>query len=253
MPVPTIEVANLSKCFFDRQRGEIRAVDGISFRCFPGRVFGLLGPNGAGKTTTLRMLSCALKPTTGSITVVGADAASEPDRVRRSLGFLSGATGLYERLSAREILEFFGRLFGIGDTHLRGRIDELATLLHMGDFLDRGCGKLSAGQRQKVSIARTLIHDPPVIILDEPTANLDVIVAREVVQFVEAERRAGKTILYSTHIMSEVERLCDDVALVDEGRLLVSGPLAEVRGSRSMEEVFLDLHDRARGRAVGTA
>lgn len=234
----------MSKVFEDRKRGLIRAVDDVSFTCAPGRIFGLLGPNGAGKTTSLRILSTVLRPTSGSVTVAGFDARREPERVRASIGFLSGATGLYERSTAREVIAFFGELFGLRGADVRRRVGELAELLRMEEFLDQACGKLSAGQRQKVSIARTMVHDPPVVILDEPTANLDVLVAREVVLFVAAERDRGKTVLLSTHIMSEVDRLCDDVAIIHEGRVLVSGTKDEVvaqGGGDSVEDTFFQL------------
>ncbi len=239
-----IRVEGLTKVFEDRKRGLIHALDDVSFTCSPGRIFGLLGPNGAGKTTALRVLSTVLRPTGGSVMVEGLDAIRAPDEVRARIGFLSGATGLYERSTAREVVTFFGELFGLGRRRLRERLDELVSLLRMGEFLDQACGRLSAGQRQKVSIARTIIHDPPVIILDEPTANLDVLVAREVVVFVGAERDRGKTVLLSTHIMSEVDRLCDDVAIIHEGRLLMSGTKDEVvarGGGQSVEDIFFQL------------
>jgi len=240
----TIRVEDLEKTFEDRKRGLIRAVDGISFTCRPGRIFGLLGPNGAGKTTALRILSTVLRPSGGQVRVNGYDVIKAPEKVRESIGFLSGATALYERSTAREVITFFGELFGLAPKAIRTRVDELSALLHMDEFLEQACGKLSAGQRQKVSIARTIVHDPPVVILDEPTANLDVLIAREVVLFVAAERERGKTILLSTHIMSEVDRLCDDVAIIHEGRLLLSGTKAEVvrqGGGDSVEDVFFQL------------
>jgi sodium transport system ATP-binding protein len=239
-----IQVEALDKTFEDPKRGLIRAVDGVSFTCTPGRIFGLLGPNGAGKTTILRVLSTVLRPSGGTATVNGFDVMRAPARVRASIGFLSGATGLYERSTAREVIAFFAALFGLDSTRIPDRVSELARLLRMDSFLDQACGKLSAGQRQKVSIARTIVHDPPVIILDEPTANLDVLVAHEVLLFVAAERARGKTVLLSTHIMSEVDRLCDDVAIIHEGKVLLMGTKEEVvaRGSGpSVGDVFFDL------------
>ena len=239
-----IQVARLEKVFEDRKRGLIRAVDDVTFECRPGRIFGLLGPNGAGKTTALRILSTVLSPTGGKATVNGFDVATEAERVRGAIGFLSGATGLYERSTAREVIAFFGELFGLPRNTVHDRVDELAAMLRMDGFLDQACGKLSAGQRQKVSIARTIVHHPPVVILDEPTANLDVLVAREVVLFVAAERERGKTILLSTHIMSEVDRLCDDVAIIHEGRVLLAGTKDEVierGGGDSVEDIFFQL------------
>ncbi|MAB89658.1 MAG: ATP-binding cassette domain-containing protein [Planctomycetota bacterium] len=239
-----IQVEALAKVFEDRKRGLIRAVDGVSFSCAPGRIFGLLGPNGAGKTTALRILSTVLRPSGGTVTVNGFDSVRDAEQVRASIGFLSGATALYERSTAREVIGFFGELFGIDRSRVADRVDELSEMLKMEAFLDQACGKLSAGQRQKVSIARTIVHDPPVIILDEPTANLDVLVAREVVLFVASERDRGKTVLLSTHIMSEVDRLCDDVAIIHEGRLLLAGTKDEVvqrGGGSSVEDIFFQL------------
>jgi sodium transport system ATP-binding protein len=251
---PAIEVRDLEKEFHDRSRGVVRAVDRVTFSCHPGRIFGLLGPNGAGKTTTLRILSTAIRPTGGSGRLGGYDVVQDPERVRESIGFLSGATGLYERSTAREVLGFFGSLYGLAADTLERRIRELAGLFQMEPFLDRACGKLSAGQRQKVSIARTIVHDPPILILDEPTSSLDVLVAREVVLFIDAERKRGKTVLLSTHIMSEVDRLCDDVAIIHEGRLLASGTQEEVRaigGGDSVEDTFFRLIPVGGGREAG--
>lgn len=239
--MPRVLVEGLAKEFEDRQRGLVRAVDGVSFEVYPGEVFGLLGPNGAGKTTTLRVLSTMLRPTRGRASIAGHDVASAASEARRCTGFLSGATGLYERATARELMAFFGRLFGLGEDVLGPRIEVLADLLSMRDFLDAPCGKLSSGQRQKVSIARTIVHDPPVLILDEPTANLDVLVARDVLDFVLEEKRRGKAVLLSTHVMSEVDRLCERVAIIHRGKFLAYGrreELAAKGGSASIEEFF---------------
>ncbi|HMS16041.1 MAG TPA: ATP-binding cassette domain-containing protein [Planctomycetota bacterium] len=237
-------VTDLEKSFEDRKRGLIRALDRVSFECRPGRVFGLLGQNGAGKTTALRVLSTMLRPTGGSAFVCGFDVSKQPREVRANIGFLSGATGLYERSTASELLHFFGGLYGLSGAALKDRVDRLAHVFRMEEFLDQACGRLSAGQRQKVNIARSVIHDPPVIILDEPTANLDILVGREVLHFVEAERAVGKTVLLSTHVMSEVDRLCDDVAIIHQGRLLLRGTKVEVlerAGVSSVEDVFFGL------------
>jgi sodium transport system ATP-binding protein len=236
-----IVVRELEKSFEDRKRGLIRALDRVTFECKPGRIFGLLGPNGAGKTTALRVLSTMLRPTGGEALVNGFNVATQASAVRASIGFLSGATGLYERSTAKEILYFFGELYGLSGSPLKQRVDELATLFRMEDFLDQACGRLSSGQRQKVNISRSVVHDPPIIILDEPTANLDILVGREVLLFVESERLKGKTVLLSTHVMSEVDRLCDDLAIIHNGRVLKSGTksaiVAEADGI-SVESVF---------------
>lgn len=239
-----IDVLDLEKVFEDRKRGLIKALDRVTFRCAPGRIFGLLGPNGAGKTTALRVLSTMLRPTGGRALVNGFDVSRDPASVRRSIGFLSGTTGLYERSTARELLHFFGKLYGLDGAFAKRRIADLAETFRMKDFLDQACGKLSAGQRQKVNIARSVVHDPPVVILDEPTANLDVLVAREVLLFVEAERDKGKTVLLSTHAMSEVERLCDDIAIIHRGAVLASGTkdqLREQSRTGAIEDLFFRL------------
>jgi sodium transport system ATP-binding protein len=239
-----IETRQLTKIFRDRKRGEIRAVDGVSFRCQPGQIYGLLGANGAGKTTTLRLLATLLKPTAGTAQVAGYDVIREPQKVRASVGFLSTATALYGRLTARETIEYFGRLHGLDEAILRRRIAELFTALAMNDFSDRRCDKLSSGIKQKVSIARTLIHDPPVMIFDEPTLGLDVMTARTIVHFIRDCRQRGKTVIFSTHVMSEAEKLCDRIGIIHNGRLLADGTLAELRTQHNqtdLEEIFVQV------------
>ena len=237
-----IETQQLTKVFRDRKRGEIRAVDGVSFRCQPGQIYGLLGANGAGKTTTLRLLATLLKPTSGSARVAGYDAATESQKVRASVGFLSTATALYGRLTARETVEYFGRLHGLDEALLQRRLNELLVTLEMNEFSDRRCEKLSSGMKQKVSVARTLVHDPPVMIFDEPTLGLDVMTARTIVQFIRDCRQRGKTVIFSTHVMSEAEKLCDRIGIIHNGRLLAEGTLAELRAHRNetdLEEIFV--------------
>ena len=241
-PNSVIETHQLTKMFRDRKRGEVRAVDGISFRCEPGRIYGLLGANGAGKTTTLRLLATLLKPSSGTVCVAGCDAVREPEKVRARIGFLSTGTALYGRLTARETVEYFGRLHGVGEDLLQDRIREVFSTLGMGEFEDRRCDKLSSGMKQKVSIARTLVHDPPVMIFDEPTVGLDVMTARTIVQFIRDCRQQGKTVIVSTHVMSEAEKLCDRIGIIDRGRLLVEGTLAELRtqyGVTDLEDIFV--------------
>jgi sodium transport system ATP-binding protein len=238
----TIENRALTKSFHDKKRGEIRAVDGVSFTAASGRIYGLLGANGAGKTTTLRLLATLLKPTTGTAIVAGHDVVAAPGKVRADVGFLAASTALYGRLTAREMIAYFGRLNGLDGTALRDRINLLADQLDMHDFLDRRCDKFSTGMKQKTSIARTLVHDPAVMIFDEPTLGLDVMTARAIVKFVRQCRDRGKTVIYSTHVMSEVEKLCDTIGIIHGGRLVAEGTLDELRtrfGETDMEEVFV--------------
>jgi sodium transport system ATP-binding protein len=243
-----IEVRGITK---DYGKGPL-AVDGVSFVARPGRIFGLLGPNGAGKTTTLRIISTVLHPTDGKALVCGFDTVESACDVRRHLGFLSGSTGLYERLTPREVLEYFGRLFGLEPSRIAKRRDELFQLLGIGPFADRLCGTLSTGQKQKVTIARALVHDPPVLVFDEPTTGLDVLVARAVLDAVLALRSEKRTIIFSTHILSEVERLCDDVAVIHHGRVLVMGTRQEVTGSHaSVEDAFFAIVREADARLAG--
>jgi sodium transport system ATP-binding protein len=237
-----IEARNLSKQFQDKKRGVVRAVENVSFRCQPGQIYGLLGANGAGKTTTLRMLATILEPTGGTAVVAGYDIVEQPEKVRANVGFLSTATALYARLTAQEMVEYFGRLYGMDEPALKRRIDELFARLEMNDFRDRRCDKLSTGMKQKVSIARTLVHDPPVMIFDEPTLGLDIMTARTIVGFIRECRQHGKTVIFSTHIMSEVEKLCDIIGIIDGGRLLAEGTLAELRrryAEQDLEEIFV--------------
>jgi sodium transport system ATP-binding protein len=237
-----IEARGLTKAFRDKKRGEILAVNDVSFRVSPGQIYGLLGANGAGKTTTLRLLATLLKPTRGGATVAGFDVVAAADRVRAHVGFLAASTALYGRLTARETISYFGRLNGLVPALIAQRTAQLATELDMHEFLDRRCDKLSTGMKQKTSIARTLIHDPPVMIFDEPTLGLDVMAARAIVQFVRECRNRGKTVIYSTHVMSEVEKLCDVVGIIHDGRLLAEGTLADLRarfGEEDVEEIFV--------------
>jgi sodium transport system ATP-binding protein len=237
-----IEARQLTKVYHDRKRGQIRAVDGVNFRCEPGRIFGLLGVNGAGKTTCLRLLATILRPTSGSAAVNGFDILTQPEKVRGSIGFLSTATALYGRLTAFEVVEYFGRLHGMEDGALRPRIDALFQTLGMNEFRDRRCDKLSTGMKQKTSIARTLVHDPPVMIFDEPTLGLDVLTARTVLGFIQECGRRGKTVIFSTHVMSEAERLCDSLAIIHGGRILADGTLAQLReraGAEHLEDIFI--------------
>lgn len=242
-----IEVSELTKCFSDHRRGSVSALNAVSFEVRPGEVFGLLGPNGAGKTTCLRILSTVLRPSSGRAIISGYDVAKYPAEVRSRIGFMSNNTGIYDRMTAWEMVEYFGRLYGLTGERLDQRMDEVFTMLQMHDFRDMLGSKMSTGMRQKVSIARTIVHDPPVLIFDEPTSGLDVLVARNVIEAVAALRDAGKSIIFSTHIMTEVERLCDRVAVIHKGDILAMGTRQELcsqHESDSMENLFFALIDR---------
>ncbi|HZJ71369.1 MAG TPA: ATP-binding cassette domain-containing protein [Planctomycetota bacterium] len=241
-----VEARGLTKVYGGRRKQATRAAEDVSFACSSGEVFGLLGPNGAGKTTTLRMLSTVISPTSGTAVIAGHDVVREPDRVRASIGFLSGNTGLYPRLSPREVLRYFGRLYGMDDALIRARTAELATLLDMADFLDKRCDRLSSGMKQKVNVARTVLHDPPVLILDEPTVGLDILTSRTIVEFVKDCRRQGKCVIFSTHIMGEVSRLCDRLAIVHHGHVQFIGTLDELRArtGEDLEQAFITVLER---------
>jgi sodium transport system ATP-binding protein len=244
MAARMIQVRELSKVFSEKKRGPIRAVDRISFEVGRGQIFGLLGPNGAGKTTALRLLATVIKPSAGTAVLNGHDILAEPDAVRRSIGFLSGDMGLYHRLTARETLVFFGELNGLRGRVLGTRIDELLKLLDISGFADTAIDKLSTGMRQRVAIARTLVHDPPILILDEPASGLDVPTAQVIERFIVEERREGKAIILSTHVMEEAEYLCDRMAVIHEGRIRITGTMEDLRaatGKQRLREIFLEL------------
>ena len=239
-----LECESLVRHFSDRKRGTIRAVDGITLRCGPSEILGILGPNGAGKTTLLRMLSTLITPTSGTASVAGFDIRSQASEVRANIGFLSASMALYERLTARENVEYFGALHGLRRSALRERCSSLFAGLEMDEFVDRRCDRLSTGQKQRVAIARCIVHQPPVMFFDEPTTGLDVLAARSIKEFIRGCKSQGRAVIFSTHIMSEVELLCDRIAVVYQGRLAALGTLAELRaatGRTAFEEVFLSL------------
>ncbi|MCB9765849.1 MAG: ABC transporter ATP-binding protein [Alphaproteobacteria bacterium] len=235
-----IVVDALSKRFYTPE--PVQAVDALSFTCSPGEVFGLLGPNGAGKTTTLRMLSTLLTPDSGAARVAGHDLRAAPRAVRASIGYVSTTTGLYGRLTARELLATFARLQGVADP--RGRAEDLIARFDITPFADLRCDRLSTGMKQKVSIARAMVADPPVLILDEPTTGLDVLVAQSFLAEIRRARDEGRCVLFSTHIMSQAERVCDRVGVMHKGRMLACGTLEELRaqtGRHYLEDIFLAL------------
>ncbi len=239
-----IEARSLTKSYADLRRGDFVALDRFSFTANAGEVYGILGPNGAGKTTALRILSTVLQPTSGSATVNGFDCVTQPALVRRHIGFMSANTAVYDRMTAWEMVEYFGRLYGMEAEELRDRMEVLFERLQMQNIRDLLGAKMSTGMKQKVSIARAIVHDPPVLIFDEATSGLDVLVARALLDTVVELREQGKCIVFSTHIMREAERLCDRVAIMHQGRLLAEGTLGELQethGQSDLEDIFFDL------------
>jgi sodium transport system ATP-binding protein len=239
-----IETRELTKIFKDKKRGKVRAADSISFRVNEGQIYGLLGANGAGKTTTLRMLATLLAPTSGGATIDGLDVVKDAKKVRERVGFLATTTALYARLTAREMITYFGRLNAMGEAAIRARIKVLADEFEMHEFLDRRCDTFSTGMKQKTSIARTIVHDPQVMIFDEPTLGLDVMTARSIIRFVKECRDRGKTVVYSSHVMSEVEKICDIIGVIHDGKLKAEGTLAQLKertGQPDLEEVFVSI------------
>ena len=247
-----IQVENVSKQFKlnKKQKKELKttassinAVNGISFECKPGRVFSLLGPNGAGKTTTLRMMSTILSPTNGDIKICGHSVKEEPTEVRRKIGFLTGSTNLYDRLNPEEIVKYFGSLYGMDDQVFKERKEMLFEQLGINEFSKKRIAQMSTGMKQKVSIARSMIHDPDVVIFDEPTSGLDVITAHNIIELIRDCKNAGKTVIFSSHIMSEVDLLCDDLAIIAKGDLVYKGTMDEFRQENqgiSLTEAFIE-------------
>lgn len=228
-----------------REEGKwFHAVKDVSFDCHRGEILGLLGMNGAGKTTTLRMLATAIKPTAGNASIDGFDVVKDPIEIRRRIGFLSGTTGVYGRLTAREMVAYYGQLNGLSKTQVNQRIDVLSDMLGMGSFLDKRNDNLSTGMKQKVNIARTLVHDPPVIFFDEPTSGLDVLSSRTIVDFILQCKADNKTVVFSTHLMSEVEKLCDRVVVIHQGQNFYDGTSANLKAQTEtddLEDAFLNL------------
>ena len=241
-----IKVEDLSKKFSlnKEQRKERNtndhfafAVKDISFECKPGEIFSLLGPNGAGKTTTLRMLSTVITPTSGSIVIGGVDAISEPQEARRKIGFLTGSTGLYARLNAHELIDYFASLYDVPNPVIRERKKYLFDLLDMNEFANKKIGKLSTGMKQKVSICRTMIHDPEIVIFDEPTSGLDVITAESIIQLIRDCKSQNKTVIFSSHIMGEVDLLCDRLAIIHKGEMKYKGSMESFREQMSEKSI----------------
>jgi sodium transport system ATP-binding protein len=219
-------------------------VNGVSFRVVAGEIYGLIGPNGAGKTTTFRILAGLIRPTAGTARICGVDVDAHPEEAKSYLGFSTGSAALYGRLTAREQLEYFGTLHRMDREHMASRIEEVAAALDLERLLPRRCEKLSTGEKQRVAIARAVLHDPPVLILDEPTAGLDVLASRFLRDFVRRARDAGKAIVFSTHYLAEAELLCDRIGLLHAGRILAEGKPGELKaaaGKSSLEETFLHM------------
>jgi sodium transport system ATP-binding protein len=246
-----IHVRELTKSYADLRRGHFVALAGISFAAQSGEIFGLLGPNGAGKTTVLRILSTVLRPTSGTSAVNGYDVVTQPALVRHQIGYVSCNTAVYDRMTAWEMVEYFGRLYGLDDDTLRRRMDDVFRRLKMDEIRDVPGAKMSTGMKQKVSIARAIVHDPPVLIFDEATAGLDVLVARAMLQTVAQLRDQGKCVIFSSHIMREVERLCDRIAIMHRGHILAEGTLDDLRQAHKeddLEELFFQLISQHEGR-----
>jgi sodium transport system ATP-binding protein len=237
-----ISINEVTKRFQDKKTF-ITAVKHVSFTVQKGQVVGLLGENGAGKTTLLRTIATLLTPTDGSVTVAGFDTQKNPGEVKKRIGVLfGGETGLYDRLTARENLEYFASLYGLSKHETKVRIDELARMFGMRDYLNRKVGGFSKGMRQKVAIARTLIHNPDIILFDEPTTGLDITSSNVFRQLVHQLKREGKTIIFSSHIMEEVSMLCDSVAMMHKGELVYHGDIEELyqsEGSQDLNYIFM--------------
>lgn len=248
-----IQVEHLSKQYklTKKQQQELQsktnsifAVDDVNFVCKPGRVFSLLGPNGAGKTTTLRMIATILKPSKGDVLVSGHSVVNESVKVRQKIGFLTGSTNLYDRLTPEEIVKYFADLYGMSKSDFKERKELLFEQLGINDFLKKRIGQLSTGMKQKVSIARSMIHDPQVVIFDEPTSGLDVITANNIIELIRNCRKEGKTVIFSSHIMSEVDLLCDDLAIISKGKLIYSNTMEayrQISTNQSLTETFIQL------------
>ncbi|HRY84684.1 MAG TPA: ATP-binding cassette domain-containing protein, partial [Candidatus Cloacimonadota bacterium] len=237
-----IEVRDLVKEFPKKDGSVYRAVNEVNFQANDGEIVCLLGVNGAGKTTTMRILSTVFQPNAGTALIQGYDIVRQAQQVRENLGFLSGDTGLYNRLRPREFISYFGKLYGMTQKTIDRRMEEMATLLDMKDFMDKKIEFLSSGMKQKVSIVRSIIHDPPVMIFDEPTSGLDILTARNIVAFIRQCREQGKCVLFSTHIMREAERLADRIVMIHQGRILANGTLDQLRAETDctdLDDIFV--------------
>lgn len=239
-----VEVRNLTKIYEEPGGGEHVAVRDAHLTCRAGEIYGLLGPNGAGKTTTLRCLATVLRPTAGTASVAGFDLNTHPEDVRRSIGFLSGTTGLYQRLTPRETVRFFGELYGLSGDRLEARVEEVIRLFRIEEYADRPNDRLSTGMKQRVGLARAIVHDPPVVILDEPTSGLDPIVTRDVEEAVLGLAKAGRCVVLSTHSLSQAEDICARIGVIGHGKVLGEGTVEELcaaTGQRNLRGAFFRL------------
>lgn len=237
-----IVVQDLVKEFPKKDGSVYRAVNEVNFEAGDGEIVCLLGVNGAGKTTTMRILSTVFQPNSGTAKIQGYDIVKDAQKVRENLGFLSGDTGLYNRLRPREFISYFGKLYGMKQAAINKRMDEMVEMLDMKDFMEKKIEFLSSGMKQKVSIVRSIIHDPPVMIFDEPTSGLDILTARNIVAFIRQCKEQGKCVLFSTHIMREAERLADRIVMIHRGRILANGSLDQLRletGATDLDDIFV--------------
>jgi sodium transport system ATP-binding protein len=250
-----IQVQDLRKTYDDPDGGVIEAVAGATFSCRAGEIYGLLGPNGAGKTTTLRCLATILTPTSGRATIAGFDLLTHPQDVRHNIGFLSASTGLYGRLTPRETMRFFGSLYGLTGANLERHVDHVLEIFQITDYADRPTDRLSTGMRQRVGLARAAVHDPPVLILDEPTTGLDPIVSLAVEKAVQALAAAGKCVLFSTHLLDQAQAICHRLGVIGHGRVLAEGTVAELKsltGGDNLREAFFKIIESAEPSPLST-
>lgn len=226
----------------EKTLGKNKVLRGISLEANSGEIFGLLGPNGAGKTTTLRIICTLLTPDAGTVEVLGFDTRTAAEEVRRRVGVVTADIGVYPRLSARENIAYFAELSGVLDGEVNRRVDAVIERLDMGSFAKQRAESLSSGQKQKVAIARAIVHDPEILMFDEPTSNLDVLASRDIRDFMVEARGRGKCVIFSTHVLHDAERLCDRVTILHEGKVVATGATADVRGAhRDLEDAFLGL------------
>ncbi len=248
-----IKLDKLTKSFttktgkgFKKETVLVNAVNEVSFECKPGRIFSLLGPNGAGKTTTLRMIAGIINPSSGTAIVDGIDISKGNDEVKKRIGFLTGSTGLYERLNPDETLEFFGKLYKLPKQELNDRKEYLFEKLGINEFRKKRLGQMSTGMKQKVSIARTLLHDPEVLIFDEPTSGLDVITADSIIDLIRESKQNNKTVIFSSHIMSEVDLLCDDLAIINKGSIIYNDTFENFKQEMKAENLTQEFINRVK-------
>ena len=248
-----IQINNLTKSFtsktgkgFKKETLTVNAVNDVSFECKPGRIFSLLGPNGAGKTTTLRMIAGIINPTSGNAIVDNLDISKNNDEVKKRIGFLTGSTGLYERLNPDETLDFFGKLYKLPESEYTERKAYLFEKLGINDFRKKRVGQMSTGMKQKVSIARTLIHDPEVLIFDEPTSGLDVITADSIIALIRESKENNKTVIFSSHIMSEVDLLCDDLAIISKGSIIFNDSFSNFKKEMKADNLTQEFINRVK-------